>query len=197
MKYRSLLPVLFVGVLAAAASAAPAQATKIAIANPSRIFNEMQETKDLREKLEAKRKELEATEQQKRGAISDYIGQMRQLRPGSPQAKDMAEKIDAAKAELQGWGAVSRAGAERDQKIMIKSLYDKIEAAIGDVAKQDALDLVLTDGRQDPGNIEEITFEDLRRMLNGRNVLFSTKSIDISEKVIAVLDKNYAAAKTK
>ncbi|MDB5333465.1 MAG: hypothetical protein JWP03_4616 [Phycisphaerales bacterium] len=197
MKYRCLLPLLFVGVLAAAATAAPAQATKIAIANPSRIFNEMQETKDLREKLEAKRKELEATEQQKRAAIGEYIGQMRQLRPGSPQAKDMAEKIDAAKAELQGWGAVSRAGAERDQKIMIKSLYDKIEAAIGDVAKQDSLDLVLTDGRQDPGNIEEITFEDLRRMLNGRNVLFSTKSIDISEKVIAVLDKNYAAAKTK
>ena len=43
MKFRNVLPLLFVGLLASAAAAAPEQGAKVAVANPSRILVEMQE----------------------------------------------------------------------------------------------------------------------------------------------------------
>jgi Skp family chaperone for outer membrane proteins len=61
----------------------PAQTgpTHIAIANPSRIFNEMQETKTLREKLEVRRKDLLAKEEQMRAAIKAKMDELSQINP--------------------------------------------------------------------------------------------------------------------
>ena len=62
---RTALPaiVAMLGLISfAAAAPAPGQstsATKIAIANPARIFNEIQETKDLKQLIETKTKNLE------------------------------------------------------------------------------------------------------------------------------------------
>ena len=90
------------------------------------------------------------------------------------------------------WGVTTKAGVERDQKMMLKRLYDKIEAAVGQVAQQRGIDLVIADGRQDIGNLEAVPAEDLRRMLNSRNVVYATKAVDITETVIAVLDADFA-----
>ena len=71
---------------------------------------------------------------------------------------------------------------------MVKGLYDKIEAAIAEVAQKNGIDLVISDNRQEIGNVEEITSEDLRRALGIRNVLYAGKTADISENVILLLD---------
>ncbi|MDB5299464.1 MAG: hypothetical protein JWO87_1127 [Phycisphaerales bacterium] len=197
MKFRSLLPLLFVGMLASGASAAPEANTKVGTANPSRIFEESQEFKDFKEKLELRGKELEATAQQKKAAIGDLMRQMHELKPGSPQYKNKAAEIDAAKAELQSWGATTQAALDRENKYFAKGMYEKIEAAVGDIAKKEGLDLVVTDGRREPNNIEGMSYAELRGLLASYNVLFSSKNVDLSEKVIASLDKNYAAAKGK
>ncbi|MDB5289111.1 MAG: hypothetical protein JWL69_352 [Phycisphaerales bacterium] len=197
MKFRNVLSLLLVGVLASAAAAAPEQSTKVAAANPSRILAEMQEAKDLMEKMAAKDRELSAAGQQKKAAADDLHRQLQEsgLKPGSPQAMELSEKADAADADLQSWVATNRAKADREKKFLLKGMYDKIEAAVADVAKQEGIDLVVTDNRQEPKNLEKTTSDELAHLLGMRSVLFASKNADITEKVIAVLDKNYAASK--
>lgn len=65
--------------LATAQSAPAAAATRVGIVNPARVFNEMAETKALRDKLEARRKELFAQEEQMRNEINTLIGQRQSI----------------------------------------------------------------------------------------------------------------------
>jgi Skp family chaperone for outer membrane proteins len=78
---------------------------------------------------------------------------------------------------------------------MVKDLYDKIEAAVADVAQANGIDMVIADGRQDIVNVDQVPAEELRRLLNSRNLLFSSKGVDITDKVITLLDAKFAANK--
>ena len=76
----------------------------------------------------------------------------------------------------------------------MKNLFDKIVAATTAVAQQKGLDLVLADQRPDlPENLGQISVDQLRAILNGRNVLFSSEKVDVTQAVIAELDAKYKA----
>jgi Skp family chaperone for outer membrane proteins len=177
-----------------APAVAPVQTgpTRVAIANPSKIFNDMQETKGLREKLEVRRKELLNKEEQMRAAIKAKADELAQINPKHPRHEEVLEDLDNLNAQLQAWGVATKASVERQQKKMVKDLYDKIETAVGEVAQANGIDLVIADGRQEIANLDQVPAEELRRVLNTRNVLFSTKGVDITEKVITLLDAKYA-----
>lgn len=165
---------------------------RVAVANPSVIFNKMQETAGLKDRLEQRRKELYGQEMQKRQVIKALEDQRADTLSTNPLYRELSEKIDSAKADLQSWATVTRLAAERDQKQMVKTLYDKIEVAIGEVAQQEGIDLVLIDGRQEITNLEEIPFEEFRRVLNSRNVLYANKRVDITDKVLLAADAKFA-----
>ncbi|HET6249946.1 MAG TPA: OmpH family outer membrane protein [Tepidisphaeraceae bacterium] len=201
MRSCRLIPLLFLAVATTALSGGFAHAdsavtgtTKVAIVNPSRVFAEIRETKSLRDKLEMKRKQLSAEEMEKRAAIENMIKDRdANYNPKHPKYQEICAQIDTAKADFQAWGMKTKAQVEREQKMMVKNLYDKIEAATGQVAQQKGIDLVIADGRQDIPNLEDVPSEDLRRLLNTRAVVYSTKSVDLTETVIAVLDQQFAA----
>jgi hypothetical protein len=44
-----------------------------------------------------------------------------------------------------------------------------------------------------PENLDSINVEQLRAILNGRNILYHTPRVDISNDVIALLDSRYRA----
>src|SRR5260221_5053572 len=103
MKFRNLVSLLLIGLLASAAAAAPEPNVKIAAANPSRIIVEMQEAKELMDGLALKEKDLEAKAQQEKMKVDAAHRELQQsgLRPGSPQYLELADKADAADAEMQ------------------------------------------------------------------------------------------------
>ncbi len=180
----------------AAAAAAPASgSTRIGVANVSRIFNEMQETKELKEKLEARRQELGTQEKDKRANIKDMEDKLRNLKPDHPQYKEEIEKLDKAMAELDSWGKVIRLEAERDQKLTMRTLFEKIKRAVGDVAREQGYDLIIADQGGEFPNIEQVNFDQLRGYINQQNVLYSTKGADVSDAVLTLLDANYAKGK--
>lgn len=172
-------------------AAAPAAGTKIATVNPFKVFNQIQETKDLREQLKVRQQELAAKEQQLRAGIETMYKEAAQINPNHPNYVAKLEQIDNAKASLQSWGTATKASLERQNKQMLKSLYDKIEAAVSRISQAEGYDLVLSDGRQDFLPVEEMQSDDLRRVLNARNVLYSNANIDLTEKVITMIDQDY------
>src|SRR3954470_11870497 len=111
MRIGSMTPLLGLVALLTAAAAAPAAppaaggapagapagasggVNKVAIANPAKIFNEIQETKDLKAKMEGDRKNLETQEQTKRQELKDLQAQRDTLKPDSPQYAQLNQKL--------------------------------------------------------------------------------------------------------
>ena len=71
------------------AAFAPAQTegTKVAVCSPARVFNDMQETKDLRAKIEAQQKDFKGQADAKQQHVKDLQAQRDLLKVDSPQYK--------------------------------------------------------------------------------------------------------------
>jgi len=183
----------------AAAAAAPAQTsggTKVAVCNPARCFAEMQETKDLKAKIENQQKQLKNDIDSRQQKVKDLQAQRDLLKQDSPQYKQADETFMKEAIEFDTWSKITQAQLQGEQKQQMKALFDKIVAATDEVAKQKGIDLVFADQRPDlPENLAAINVDQLRAILNGRNILsMNEKTVDISQDVIANLDAKYKSS---
>ena len=179
--------------IAGAANAASAQTTtKIAIAKPFVILPQMSEYKQLQAKFQGESAQLDGelsageTKSRKCWVSVEY-------RPDTPQFDEMMAKIDQKKTDLEAWKTMVRLTAEREQKKNLGELWSKIEAATDFVAKQNGIDLVLTDNRQSLPNLEDASYQGYLSTLTQRNVLYANSSIDISDKISLRLEAEFAA----
>jgi Skp family chaperone for outer membrane proteins len=197
--FRRLFPIVTAGVALAIGtlavpSAARAQEAKIAVCNPARVFGDMQETKDLKQSLENQRKQIEGEVQQRQQKVKDLQAARDLLKPDSPQYQKADQDFMQEAIQFDTWSKITQAQLQGQQKTQMKNLFDKIVQATTAVAQQKGLDLVFADQRPDlPENLGQISVDQLRAILNGRNVLFSNDKVDITQSVIAELDAKYKA----
>ena len=177
------------------ARAEDATAPRVAVANTARIFSDMQQTKDLKAKLEAKRQEIATEENDRRTKISGMEAGLKEVAPDNPQFKSSQDTLDKAMADFDSWGKLVRLQAERDQKETMILLFNEIQVAVGQVAKQDNFDIVIADQGSDLSNTEGMSFDQLRAVINQKDVLFTSKKADISDEVLTLLDAQYAKQK--
>ena len=197
MTRKLLIPFAAAFYLAAAAAFVPAafgqsDTVRVAVANPGRIFGEMQETKELQENLKAEGARLKAMEDERRKELQKLQEERNQLKADTPQWEELNNKLMDAVLEFQLWGQKTKAKAERDQKRQLKQLFDHIESACAEVAKRDGYDLVIAELRPElPENLDQVEFNTLRATINSRNVLYASPKADISDAVIALLDAKH------
>jgi Skp family chaperone for outer membrane proteins len=200
MNYRYLLPAFLLAAMCFAGPtlAQDALTAKVAIANPSRIFSEIQETKDINVKMRTEGETLASQEKDKRDELKSLQEARDQLKPGTPQYKEQNEKLLKAAIEFDSWGKIRKAEFDRNKKIQMKAVFEKVQAAVAEVAKQRGIDLVITDQKPViPDNLDQISDADLRQQLNQQSILYADPKLDISNDVIALMDKNYKSAGAK
>jgi len=185
---------------APATPAAPAVSAdapaKIAICNPARIFQDMQETQDLRQSMEAEGKSFMEKKTEWETKLRELQSNRDQLKNDSPQYNQRNQELLKVATEYEVWGKLTQADVQRNQKMRMKALFDKIQAAVSEVAEQKGIDLVISEQKPEvPDNIDQINVDQLRAILNGRNVLYHSARVDISNDVIALLDSRYRAGK--
>ena len=189
----SLAALLCLGLVAAPAGAQ--NSPRIATASPARIFVEMQETKDLRAQLEQQTGLLQNEAKNKQQKVKDLQAARDLLKPDSPQYAEAERTFMQEAIQFDTWTKITQAQLQGQQKQQMKQLFDKIVAATAEVAQQQGYDLVLADQRPElPENLGMINVEQLRQLLNQRNVLFANEKVDISAPVIANLDSKYKAS---
>jgi Skp family chaperone for outer membrane proteins len=180
--------------LALAPAARAQTALHIATANPAKIFTDMQETKDLKEKLENDNKDLLNQEKTQQQAIQDLNTVLKQLTPGSQQYNAKRKELIQKAVELDTWKKVNQAQMQDQQKLQMKLLFDKITEATKAVAEAKKLDLVLAETNVDfPQDLDQINVDQLRNVINQRNILFKKDGMDISAEITAKLDADYKA----
>jgi len=180
--------IAFVPASASAQQAAP----KIAVANPVQIFTKMKETVDLQERLKKDAEDLKNEDGKRQQEIKDLAGERDGMKPGSDQYQDKNKEILKKSVELKVWRELKTAEAQRQQKAEMRALYEKIQTAIAQVAKDGGYDLVLAEQSPEfPPDLDMITVDTMRMIIAQRNVLYKKDAMDISEKVIITLDATY------
>jgi Skp family chaperone for outer membrane proteins len=170
----------------------PAMAQKVATANPAHIFNQIQETKDLQAKFNADLGALNEQRKQKELQINDTKAARDSLKPDTAQWAERNKELVRLAVEYEAWQKIVQADLERQQKMQMKAIFDRITESIGQVATSRGIDLVIAEVRPElPDNLDQINTNDLRARLISRNVLFSVPQVDISNDVIAAMDARY------
>jgi Skp family chaperone for outer membrane proteins len=173
-------------------SAAAFAQTNIGVVNPGHVFQQMQETRDLKAKLEIDRKNLEGEVGARQQKVKDLQASRDLLKPDSPQYQQADQAFMKEAIEFDTWSKITQAQLQGQQKQQLKTLFDKIVIATQEVAQQRGFDLVIADQRPEmPENLAQISVEQLRAMLNGRNILHSNEKVDLNNAVIASLDAKY------
>jgi Skp family chaperone for outer membrane proteins len=188
--------VVAVGLVSMVSSLAyAAEPSKVAVVNTARIFNDMLERKDLQAKMEAEIKLLDGVAKEKQDKIIALRTTRDALKSDSAQFKEKNAELLKTGIEFEAWSKISQASLQRDQKQQMKMLFDKIEAAVGEVAKQKGVDLVFNDRRQEiPEDLDRVSGDQLKELINTRTVLYSSPTADISNDVLALLDAKYRGA---
>ena len=189
-----MLPALFIAAVASARPAAAQDAaTRIATANPSRILQQMQETQEKNKAMQAEQVTLNNEEKKRVDEIKD-LGEQRDKfsKKGTPEYLEKSNQILQKRVDLQVWGELKKAELTRRHKEDIKALFGKIQQAIGQVAQEKKIDLVITDfGAEIPDDDDPLTPDQLHALIAQKNVLYTNKGVDISAEVTARLDAAY------
>src|SRR4051794_30155336 len=90
---------------------------RIAIANPVKIFNDLQETKDLRQKMESDAKTAEAERLTKQSTVNDLKQKRDVYQPQAPKFAELNQQYLQAAIEFDTWGKIRSLQLQNDQKM--------------------------------------------------------------------------------
>jgi len=171
---------------------------KIATVNRNQIYKSIKEMKDHATELSAETQRLNAEGQQRTDEVRKLVAERDStVKPDSPQYTSMTETISQKVAEAKIWEEVQRDRQARKEKSHFLATYKKIEGAVAKIAEQEHVDLVLSTGsRELPVSSEQMTDQQLETLIAVRMIIYSSKNVpDLTEKVIAQLDADYAQKK--
>jgi Skp family chaperone for outer membrane proteins len=184
-----------VALLSPAGFAVAQDGPKIATVNPAKVFNEMQETKDLKQKMENDRQAIQAEGKRRAEELEEAKKARAMLLEGSEDFNKKNQDMIKKAVELQVWQELIKADLARQQKSQMKNLFEKIEQATKEVAEAKKLDLVIVEQKielpTDPNTMEQINVDQLRGLINQRTVLYSNGKFDITNDVLANVDAKY------
>jgi Skp family chaperone for outer membrane proteins len=176
-------------------AAAQDAATRIAIANPSKILSQMQETADLKKADAGEVQKLQDQEKAKAQEIQAMKEQRDKFsKKGTPDFDKQTNDLIQKSVDARVWAEVQQSHLTRRNKEELRTLYNKIQTAVAQIAQERKIDLVLTDfGGDIPEDLDPVTPERLQQLIQQKSVLFAGKNADISDDVIARLNAAYKA----
>lgn len=181
-------------VAAARAGAQTAEPIRVAVCNPAKVFEQMDERKVIQDKLSAERERQRAEAQRRRAEIDQLAQQVRDLKPGSPLYDEKSQLALQKTVEFDVWARLTEATMLRQEREQIIALYEKVREACKEVAVARKLDLVIAEHRPEiPQNRDNLTREQLNAILAQNDVLFSNDRADITAEVVRVLNAKYNA----
>jgi Skp family chaperone for outer membrane proteins len=196
MSYRTpvLMAFLLLGLCAVPARGQEAASPiRVATVVPARIFVQLEETAAQQQRLNARRRTFEAEQQQRAERLEELRLARDQLRSGHDQWEQRHQELMQAMAEFQTWANMQQLEAQRMQKQQMTGLFDKIQQGIAEVSRQRGIHLVIAE--PDIPHIDMVNPDELRMLLNQRNVLYAADQVDITDDVVTHMNEQYRAGR--
>ena len=173
-----------------------AAATKVAVVNLGKVFTSLQQTKDVKAKVEADQRNLKGmVDQHQQDLLTMRQQRDSTLKPDSPQYDDMTQQLEQKTIQYETELKIKQVDLQRGQARQLKGIYDLIQSTVSDVAKQRGYELVITESNPDfPPNAGDLTPDQMSQLINQRNMLYVSPSVDLSNEVVTALDAKYRAS---
>ena len=172
---------------------------RIGVMDAGKVYDSMTELKDLAAAAQARQAAFQAEGKKRFDEIQALVGEMRQLKEESPQwiqiRAQFEEKNAALKVQQQLW----QTQIQRIERDALKTAHRRAVKAAEEVAAAEHLDLVISDANPDMNNsnTEQYVGVEFKQLLLTRAVFYSGPKADVTQKVLARVEADYAAAKGK
>jgi outer membrane protein len=169
MKLKEILTVVFltVTVLSLSGVGLTEAANKISYVNLGKVFDEYQKTKDFDEVLEKERKDKQAQREK-------MVKEIRKLKDAlelmSKKAKEKKQtEIDQKIKKLQEFDREVNTELKQKRDSMVREILKEIDTTIQEYGQKEKYDMIL----------------------DGRSLLYSNDSIDITDHILKILNERY------
>jgi Skp family chaperone for outer membrane proteins len=199
---RTLLPAVLVtaaalliwrSALAQPASAARARPTAVAVCEVMEVLDNYERAKDEMVKLEAKKTWLENEAKLRRQKLEEKEQRLDAVyKKGSEEYRKLLNEIEEDTYNLRSWVDLQKHRGLRQHHELTRQLYEDIRQAVGALAKSRGIDVVLYFERRMPQTKDTLQ---LAEVMGARKVLWHDDAIDITEDVLAHLNRVYRATK--
>jgi Skp family chaperone for outer membrane proteins len=158
----------------------------------------MQETKDLQQKMDAERKNLEDEKARREKELNELKQQRTLFQEGSEDFNKKNKELIDKTVQLRAWQELVNYDQLRQRKAQFKTLFEKIEQVTKEIAEQRKIDIVMVEHRPDFPSaeiMEQLNLEQVRGVINQRTVIYNNLKFDITADVVNALDKKYKEKK--
>lgn len=168
---------------------------RVGVCNWVKVMDAMDEWKAFRDKSNNDKEKYGIERSRRKLELEDLMRQRNELKPESAQYREKAQLVAQKEIEHVVWEQMTQLGLVRAEKEAIQQMYNKIVDAVREVAETRKLDLVLAEKRPEvpQQNADRMTAADVAGILSQRDVLYSNDKVDITQAVILVVNKRYAA----
>lgn len=173
------------------ASPPAAGATRVAVVDLVRVFNEFEQTKVLNQKMAVLENELRTQDQKKSQEIDAARQGLQAFNPDSAEYFKKNQELMRLSVEHKVWQAMEQEKVANSHLRWVNKTYQSVEQEIAAVAKKRGCQLVIT--REDL----DTTIKDSKAMLKqiiGRKVIYSDPSVELTDEVLVNLNAAFAKA---
>jgi len=162
---------------------------RIAVVNLSRVWKESRRRADLEEKLTLLQRTIQENFKDQQDEIDRLKAKIDLLASGSAERKQAEQDLALKVAQKQVFEKSSRQQVASELLSYWDVVFNDIEEAVGTVARQDGYDLVFktVETPEHSTNVAEF------RSKEQQVLLYSTPTLDVTEKVIGLLNRKYTA----
>jgi len=164
----------------------------VAVCDVEEIFEHYDRANDLTADF-IKRSEAITEEGKKRAArIEALREELEGLEPGTEDFEDLVQEIQRQTIEAQAWQDYKMTIARRDQHRLTTDMYDEILVMIETIATEQGYKIVLF---RDSRTTQTKDMNQLVALMGNRKVLYSSPSVDVTQTVLARLNRQYNASR--
>ena len=169
----------------------------IAVVDLSRIMDSLDEVKKLNDQLIQRGQERKAKVDGRRDDLIKKGKEIDALPKGPERIQALAELFEM-EAGAKGMAEALDRIMDLDRGEVMRTIYNKINDSIAEMATTDQIDLVIFDDRsfvKMPDPKDPVSDKSMTGVIQSRRVLFASKDVDITDQLIAKMNADYKAGR--
>ena len=162
------------------------QAGGLGVIDVPRVLQDSALGKELQARGQGRQAELQAQLAQLQQQIQDEQSALAQLREGSEPYEAKAQEIRELLAMARVRQELAQDDIARLTRDSIIEVYELMERAVAEVARERGLDVVVrTAGGDRPEDLRSVNPQQLGPLLNAQNVIYHSAGVDVTGEVVA------------
>lgn len=171
-----------------------AEGIKIGVVDISRVFEKYERRKDLDQELKDLEKKFQDEINKKKKDIINLDEETQLLDLGSESRRKNEELLERKNVELEGYAKFAERQLLRRYKESFETIYDAVVKGVETIGSKEGFDLII---KKEEPELKSGQISDLQFKIGIRTVLYHSKAVDVTPKVIEVLNAHYLKEKGK